>query len=47
MAGTDAVPDAQSSDASRFVQVSGLVVDEVTPTTLEGHADLGEDHLTA
>jgi len=47
MTGTDAVPDAQSSDASRFVRVSGLVVDEVTPTTLEGHADLGEDHLTA
>lgn len=40
-------PDASSHDASTFVRVSGLVVDEVTATSLKGHADLGADHLTA
>ena len=29
-----------------FVRVSGLVVDEVTATSLRGHAELGRDHLT-
>lgn len=32
---------------SRFVAASGLVIDEVTSTSLRGHADLGEDHHTA
>lgn len=31
---------------SRFVAASGLVIDEVTATSLRGHADLGEDHHT-
>ncbi|MEH6818314.1 PaaI family thioesterase [Dietzia psychralcaliphila] len=47
MASPDGFPDASADDASRFVRVSGLVVDEVTATTLRGHADLGGDHLTA
>ena len=47
MAGSEGFPDAASSDASAFVRTSGLVVDEVTTTTLRGHADLGGDHLTA
>lgn len=40
-------PDASSPDASVFVRASGLVVDEVTPTSLRGHAVLGEEHVTA
>lgn len=32
--------------ASRFVVASGLVIDEVTATTLRGHAELGPDHHT-
>ena len=40
------VPDVSLEAASRFVAASGFVVDEVTATTLSGHADLGEDHLT-
>ena len=40
-------PDASSPDASVFVRASGLVVDEVTTTSLRGHADLGEGHVTA
>lgn len=43
----DSFPDASSAESSAFVRTSGLVVDEVTATTLQGHADLGEDHLTA
>ncbi|WP_314033630.1 PaaI family thioesterase [Dietzia sp. CH92] len=39
-------PDASSPAASTFVRVSGLVVDEVSATSLRGHADLGADHLT-
>lgn len=40
-------PDASSHDASTFVRASGLVVDEVTTTSLRGHAELGEGHFTA
>lgn len=45
MSDSRAVPDSSSS-ASTFVRVSGLVVDEVSATSLRGHADLGADHLT-
>ena len=47
MTTSDGFPDASSDDASRFVRASGLVIDEVTATSLRGHAVLGEDHLTA
>ncbi|MBB1029940.1 PaaI family thioesterase [Dietzia sp. SLG310A2-38A2] len=47
MTTSDGFPDASSDDASRFVRASGLVVDEVTATSLRGHAVLGDDHLTA
>ncbi|PAY24754.1 thioesterase [Dietzia natronolimnaea] len=47
MTASDGFPDASSDDASTFVRASGLVVDEVTSTTLRGHAELGTDHLTA
>ncbi|HMT49080.1 PaaI family thioesterase [uncultured Dietzia sp.] len=47
MADSTEFPDAASHSASAFVRLSGLVVDEVTPTTLRGHAQLGGDHLTA
>ncbi|MFN3602021.1 MAG: PaaI family thioesterase [Dietzia sp.] len=47
MSAPDGFPDASSDDASRFVRASGLVVDQVTATTLRGHADLDGDHLTA
>ncbi|AVZ39383.1 MULTISPECIES: PaaI family thioesterase [unclassified Dietzia] len=47
MTATDGFPDASSEAASTFVRASGLVVDEVTATSLSGHADLGGDHLTA
>lgn len=46
---TDRVPTPEPSPepASRFVATTGLVVDEVTSTSLRGHADLGSDHHTA
>lgn len=47
MTTSDGFPDASSDDASRFVRASGLVIDEVTATSLRGHALLGEGHLTA
>ena len=40
------LPDVSLAEASRFVAASGLVVDEVTSTSLRGHADLGVDHHT-
>ncbi len=46
MTSSPSFQDASSAGASMFVRVSGLVVDEVTPTSLRGHADLGPDHLT-
>ena len=44
--GEAGLPDASLAEASRFVAASGLVVDEVTSTSLRGHADLGVDHHT-
>ena len=40
------VPDVPLETASRFVAASGLIIDEVTTTSVRGHADLGADHLT-
>ena len=40
------VPDVSLETASRFVAASGLIIDEVTNTSVRGHADLGADHLT-
>ncbi|WP_193071834.1 PaaI family thioesterase [Brevibacterium sp. FME37] len=40
------VPDVSLETASRFVATSGLIIDEVTNTSVHGHADLGADHLT-
>lgn len=42
----DPRPDFSPATASAFVAASGLVIDEVTLTSLRGHADLGEDHHT-
>ncbi|MDN5658975.1 PaaI family thioesterase, partial [Brevibacterium sandarakinum] len=39
-------PNVSLEAASRFVAASGLVIDEVTNTTVRGHADLGVDHHT-
>lgn len=39
-------PDFSLEAASRFVAASGFVIDEVTDTSLTGHAELGVDHLT-
>ncbi len=33
--------------ATSFVATTGLVIDEVSATSLRGHADLGEQHHTA
>ena len=43
---SDSLPDVSLESASRFVAAAGLVVDEVSSTTVRGHADLGVDHLT-
>lgn len=40
------VPDVSLDTASRFVAASGLVIDEVTNTSVRAHADLGIDHHT-
>ncbi|MGO2035101.1 MAG: PaaI family thioesterase [Brevibacterium sp.] len=40
------LPDVSLEGASRFVAATGLVVDEVTPTSVRGHAELGPDHHT-
>lgn len=39
-------PDVSLEAASRFVAASGFVVNEVSGTSLRGHVELGEDHLT-
>lgn len=39
-------PNTPAAPASRFVDATGLVMDEVTSTTLRGHADLGPEHHT-
>lgn len=43
---SDALPDVSLASASNFVAASGLVIDEVTNTSVRGHADLGSDHHT-
>ena len=43
---TDSLPDVSLETASNFVAASGFIVDEVTNTSVSGHADLGVDHLT-
>lgn len=44
---TDAqIPDVSLDKASRFVAAAGLVVEEVTATTVRGFADLDENHHT-
>ncbi|GAA1932214.1 PaaI family thioesterase [Brevibacterium antiquum] len=43
---SDALPDVSLETASRFVAASGLIIDEVTNTSVRGHADLGADHHT-
>lgn len=40
------VPDVSLKSASRFVAASGFVVEEVTATSVRGHAELGDDHFT-
>lgn len=43
---SDSLPDVSLETASHFVAASGLIIDEVTHTTVRGHADLGTDHHT-
>ena len=43
---SDSLPDVSLETASKFVSASGLIIDEVTNTTVRGHADLGSDHHT-
>ncbi|MDN6529039.1 MAG: PaaI family thioesterase [Brevibacterium sp.] len=43
---SESVPDVSLEASSRFVAASGLIIDEVTNTSVRGHADLGVDHLT-
>lgn len=43
---SESIPDVSLETASRFVAASGLIIDEVTNTSVRGHADLGADHLT-
>lgn len=40
------LPDVSLEGSSRFVAAAGLIVDEVTATSVTGHAELGEDHHT-
>ncbi|WP_166973492.1 PaaI family thioesterase [Brevibacterium atlanticum] len=39
-------PDVSLESASRFVAAAGLVVEEVTATSVRGYADLDEKHHT-
>lgn len=41
-----ALPDVSLQGSSRFVAATGLVVEEVTATSVRGHADLDENHHT-
>ena len=43
---SDSLPDVSLETASKFVAASGLIIDEVTSTSVRGHADLGADHHT-
>lgn len=42
----DSLPDVSLETASNFVAASGFIVDEVTNTSVSGHADLGVDQHT-
>ena len=44
--GSAALPDLSLDAAGRFVAGAGLVIDEVSPTRVRGHIDLGPDHHT-
>lgn len=39
-------PDMSMENVSNFVAASGFVIDDVTPTHLSGHVQLGEEHFT-
>jgi len=41
------VAEPDPRPATSFVATTGLVIDEVSATSLRGHADLGEQHHTA
>lgn len=45
---TDAqqLPGVDLTDASRFVAASGLVIEDLSGSTVSGHVDLGADHHT-
>ncbi|WP_208091431.1 PaaI family thioesterase [Brevibacterium pigmentatum] len=40
------LPDVSPEGSSRFVAATGLVVDEVSATSVRAHADLNENHHT-
>ena len=40
------LPDVSPEGSSRFVAATGLVVDEVSATSVRAHADLDENHHT-
>ncbi|MGO1908630.1 MAG: PaaI family thioesterase [Brevibacterium linens] len=40
------LPDVSLEGSSRFVAATGLIVDEVTATSVRGHAELDADHHT-
>lgn len=46
MSETSGAPDVSLVAASKFVAASGLVVDEVTATSVRGHVELTTDHHT-
>lgn len=39
-------PEPSLSSASRFVEATGFIIDEVFSTRLTGHVELGQDHHT-
>ena len=41
-----ALPDVSLEGSSRFVAATGLIVEEVSTTSVRGHADLDEHHHT-
>ncbi len=43
---TASIPDVSLGAASAFVAATGFVVDEVSPTELRGHVELGTEHHT-
>lgn len=40
------LPDVSPESSSRFVAATGLIVDEVSATSVRAHADLDENHHT-